>query len=163
MSLAIRAAHPADCATILALVHELADYQKLQTNVDATLDGIASVLFAAPSHIFCDIADWSGETAGFAVSFLHYSTFRGRYGLYLEDLFVRPVWRRRGIGKALMHRLAQRCVADGLVRFEWAVMDSNSPSIAFYRSIGAQVLDQWKLCRLSGPALHAFAHEGGPS
>jgi diamine N-acetyltransferase len=143
------------------MIRELADYERLESDVEATTEGIASAFFASDPRLFCDVAEWNGEAAGFAVWFLHYSTFRGRFGLYLEDLFVRAAWRRRGIGKALMQRLAQRCVADGLVRFEWAVMDSNIPSVAFYRSIGAQVLDQWKLCRLSGPALHAFANKGG--
>jgi GNAT superfamily N-acetyltransferase len=163
VSLAIRAARPADCATILAMIRELADYESLASDVEATAEGIASAFFAPDPQLYCDVAEWNGEAAGFAVWFLHYSTFRGRYGLYLEDLFVRAAWRRRGIGKALMRRLARRCVADDLVRFEWAVMGSNTPSVAFYRSIGAQVLDQWKLCRLSGPALHAFANQGGAS
>ncbi len=95
--------------------------------------------------------------AGFAVWFLNFSTFRGRYGLYLEDLFVRPAYRGRGLGKALMVRLARRCVDEGWARFEWAVLDWNAPSIAFYKSIGAQVMDEWKICRLSGPALGRFA------
>jgi GNAT superfamily N-acetyltransferase len=161
VSLNIRAAQPADCAAILALLHELAEYQGLQADADVSLDKVESALFAAHPQYFCDIAEWDREPVGFAAWFLHYSTFRGRHGLHLEDLFVRPAWRRRGIGKALMHRLAERCVADGHVRFEWAVMQSNVPSIEFYRSIGAQVLDQWKLCRLSGTALQAFAQQGG--
>jgi GNAT superfamily N-acetyltransferase len=163
VSLVIRAAKPTDCAAILALLRELAQYQGLQADADVTLGGIESALFASHPHYFCDVADWNGEPAGFAAWFFHYSTFHGRHGLHLEDLFVRPAWRRRGIGKALMHRLAQRCVADGLVRFEWAVMRSNVQSINFYQSIGAQVLDQWKLCRLSGPALVALAQEGEAS
>jgi len=160
VSLTIRAAQPSDCAVILALVRELADYQQMQTEVEATADGIASALFAPAPRVFCDIAEWNGEAAGFAVWFLHYSTFRGRFGVYLEDLFVRPAWRRRGIGTAFMQRLARRCVADELARFEWSVMDSNAPSLEFYRSIGAEVQDQWKLCRLSGAALQTFAREG---
>lgn len=163
MSLVIRAAQPPDCGSVLAMVRELADYQKMGTQVEATADDIASALFAPGSRVFCDIAEWSGEAAGVAIWFLHYSTFRGRDGLYLEDLFVRPAWRRRGIGKALMQRLAHRCVTDGLVSFEWTVMDWNAPSLAFYRSIGAEVQDQWKLCRLSGAALRAFARDGAAS
>ena len=161
MSLAIRAAQPPDCGSVLAMVRELADYQKLGTEVEATADNIASALFTPGSRVFCDIAEWSGEAAGVSIWFHHYSTFRGQYGLYLEDLFVRPAWRRRGIGKALMQRLAHRCVTDSLVSFEWTVMDWNAPSIAFYRSIGAEIQDQWKLCRLSGTALRAFARDGG--
>ena len=99
----------------------------------------------------------TGEGAGFAVWFLNFSTFRGRHGIYLEDIFVRPALRGRGIGKALMARLAARCVEQGWARLEWAVLDWNAPSIAFYKSIGAQVLDEWKICRLSGEALATFA------
>jgi GNAT superfamily N-acetyltransferase len=85
-----------------------------------------------------------------------------RHGLYLEDIFVRPAFRQRGIGKALMARLAAHCVEQGYARFEWAVLDWNAPSIAFYRSIGAQLMEEWKICRLSGPALATFARDGAP-
>ena len=163
MSLAIRAAQPADGALIFALICELADYEKLRGEVAATPEQIAAALFAPEPRIFCDIAEWAGEPAGFAVWFLNFSTFRGRHGLYVEDLFVRPAYRGKGIGKALMRRLAQRCVADGLARFEWAVLDWNAPSIDFYKGIGANVMDQWKICRLSGAALTGFAREGTPS
>ena len=162
MSLAIRAARREDSALILALVRELADYEKLSDEVDATEDAIAAALFTPAPRLYCDIAEWAGEPAGFAVWFLNYSTFRGRHGLYVEDIFVRPAYRGRGIGKGLMTRLARRCVDEGYARFEWAVLDWNAPSIAFYRSIGAQVMDQWKLCRLSGEALATFARTGAP-
>jgi diamine N-acetyltransferase len=157
VSLTIRAAVPADAALIFTLVGELAAYEKLSREVDATPEQIATALFAREPRLHCDIAEWNGEPAGFAVWFLNFSTFRGRRGLYVEDLFVRPAFRKRGIGKALMQRLAKRCVDDGLGRFEWAVLDWNAPGIAFYRSIGAQVMDEWRVCRLSGPALQAFA------
>ena len=160
MSLAIRAAVPADAALIFALVRELADYEKLSGEIDATPEAIAAALFAREPRLFCDIAEWNGEPAGFAVWFLNFSTFRGRHGIYVEDLFVRPAFRAKGIGKALMARLAKRCVDEGWARFEWAVLDWNAPSIAFYKSIGAQVMDEWRICRLSGPALQAFANEG---
>ena len=160
VSLSIRAAQPADAALIFALVCELADYENLQAEVDATPEALAAALFAPEPRLFCDIAEWNGEPAGFSVWFLNFSTFRGRHGLYVEDLFVRPAFRGNGIGKALMARLAQRCVEEGLARFEWAVLDWNAPSIAFYRSIGAQVMDDWKICRLTGTALQAFAGEG---
>jgi len=160
MSLSIRAAQPADSALIFALVCELADYENLQGEVDATPEEIAAALFAREPRLFCDIAEWHGEPAGFAVWFLNFSTFRGRHGIYIEDLFVRPEFRGKGIGKALMARLAQRCIDDGLARFEWAVLHWNAPSIAFYRAIGAQVMDEWKICRLTGRALHDFAGSG---
>ena len=162
MSLVIRAARPDDSALIFALVRELADYEKMSDAVDATQEQIAAALFAPQPRLFCDIAEWDGEGAGFAVWFLNFSTFRGRHGLYLEDIFVRPALRGRGIGKALMARLAARCVEQNWARFEWAVLDWNAPSIAFYKSIGAQVLDEWKICRLSGQALARFAGEGAP-
>jgi diamine N-acetyltransferase len=163
VTLTIRSVQPRDSALIFALVCELADYENLQGEIDATPEEIAAALFAPQPRLFCDIAEWDGEPAGFAVSFLNFSTFRGRHGLYLEDLFVRPQFRGKGIGKALMRRLAQRCVDDGLARFEWAVLDWNAPSIAFYKSIGAQVMDEWKICRLSAAALAGFAREGTPS
>jgi GNAT superfamily N-acetyltransferase len=160
VSLAIRAARPADGALIFALVRELADYEKLSAEVDATEETIAAALFCDLPRFFCDIAEWDGEAAGFATWFLNFSTFRGRHGIYVEDIFVRPVFRKRGIGRALMQHLARRCVEENYARFEWAVLDWNAPSIAFYKSIGAQVLDAWKICRLSGDALARFAQDG---
>jgi diamine N-acetyltransferase len=157
VSAIIRPARPDDSALIFALICELADYENLSGEVDATPEEIAAALFGTNPRLFCAIADWDGEPAGFAVWFLNYSTFRGRHGLYVEDIFVRPAYRGKGIGKALMRHLARRCVDDRLARFEWAVLDWNAPSIAFYKSIGAQILDEWKLCRLSGSALAGFA------
>lgn len=163
MSLSIRAARRGDSALVFALVRELAEYEKLSHEVDATEAAISSALFSDAPRLYCDIADWDGEPAGFAVWFLNFSTFRGRHGIYVEDIFVRPAYRGRGIGKALMARLARRCVEQGYVRCEWAVLDWNAPSIAFYKSIGAQVLDDWKICRLSGGALSSFGQAGPAS
>jgi len=160
VSLSIRAARPEDSALVFALVRELADYEKLSHEVDATEEMIAAALFCEQPRLYCDIAEWEDVAAGFAVWFLNFSTFRGRPGIYLEDVFVRPEFRGRGIGKALLTRLARRCVHEGWTRFEWAVLDWNAPSIAFYKSIGAQVLDEWKICRLSGEALSRFAAQG---
>jgi len=157
VSLSIRAARPDDAALIFALVRELADYEKLASEVDATEDAISAALFSDPPRLYCDIAEWDGAAAGFAVWFLNFSTFRGRHGIYVEDIFVRPAYRGRGIGKALMARLARRCVEQGYARCEWAVLDWDAPSISFYESIGAEVLDGWKICRLSGAALTRFA------
>ena len=160
MSLALRAARPADRALIFTLVRELAEYEKLSAEVDATEDTIAAALFGDVPRLFCDIAEWNGEPAGFSTWFLNYSTFRGNHGIFIEDLFVRPAYRGRGIGKALMARLARRCAKEGYGRCEWAVLDWNSPSIAFYKSIGAQEREDWRIYRLSGEALDAFAHGG---
>ena len=159
MTLTIRAARPDDSALVFSLVRELAEYEKLSGEVDATEAQIAAALFAREPKLFCDIAEWDGAAAGFAVWFLNFSTFRGRHGIYLEDIFVRPGYRGKGIGRALMARLARRCVEQGYARVEWAVLDWNAPSIAFYQSIGAQVMDEWKICRLSGAALSRFAQE----
>ena len=157
MSLAIRRAEPADAALVFALVCELADYENLQHEVDATPEEIARALFAPEPRLYCDLAEWDGQPAGFAVWFLNFSTFRGRHGLYLEDVFVRPEFRGRGIGKALMQRLARTCVDNGYARFEWAVLDWNAPSIAFYKSLGAVMLDEWTGVRISGAALEKLA------
>jgi len=161
VSLVVRAARPADRALIFALVKELADYEKL--TVEATEQAIADALFCEAPRLYCDIAEWSGEGAGFATWFLNYSTFRGSHGIYIEDIFVRPAFRGNGIGQALMARLARLCVERGYTRCEWAVLDWNAPSIAFYKSIGAQLMDEWKICRLSGEALAAFARRGAAS
>jgi GNAT superfamily N-acetyltransferase len=163
VSFSVRAARPADSALIFALVWELAEYEKLDAEVDASEAQIAAALFGDAPRLYCDIAEWDGEPAGFSVWFLNFSTFRGRHGIFIEDIFVRAAYRGRGIGTALMARLAQRCVAQGYTRCEWAVLDWNAPSIGFYKSIGAQVMDAWKICRLSGEALETFARQGAPS
>jgi len=159
VSLTIRAARPSDRALIFSLVRELADYEKLSAEVEATEDAIASALFCPEPRLYCEIAEWRGEPAGFSTWFLNYSTFRGSHGIYIEDLFVRPPYRGRGIGKALMASLARRCVDEGYGRCEWAVLDWNAPSIAFYKSIGASIRDEWRICRLSGQALASFARQ----
>lgn len=149
----IRPAVPADAPLIFALVLELAHYEKLAEAVDSTPDLIAQALFGQGPKVFCDIAEWGGEPAGLALWFYNFSTFRGRHGLYLEDLFVRPAFRGRGVGKALLHYLAQRAVAEDLARLEWSVLDWNRSAIDFYRAQGADLLDGWTICRLSGDAL----------
>jgi GNAT superfamily N-acetyltransferase len=159
LSLAIRPARPDDSALIFALVRELAVYEKMLDEVDATEEMIAGALFCAEPRLYCDIAEWGGAPAGFALWFLNFSTFRGRHGIYLEDLFVRPAYRGRGIGMALMRQLARRCLERGYARCEWAVLDWNAPSIAFYKSIGALTMERWKICRLSGEPLAALARQ----
>lgn len=160
MSLTIRAARRDDSALVFSLVRELAEYESLLHEVDATEEMIAAALFCEQPLLYCDIAEWDGAAAGFAVWFLNFSTFRGRRGIFLEDVFVRPAYRGRGIGNALLTRLARRCVDEDWARFEWAVLDWNAPSMAFYKSIGAQVMGEWKICRLSGEALSRFATQG---
>jgi len=159
-SLTIRDAKPADITLIYSLVRELADYERLSDEVSATAGDIATALFAPQPRLFCDLAEWDGKAAGFAMWFLNFSSFRGRHGIYLEDIFVRPPFRAKGIGKALMRGLARRCLAQGYARFEWAVLDWNATAIDFYRNIGANVLDDWRICRLSGDALAQFAGRG---
>ena len=159
-SLSIRRARTDEAGLVLSLVRELAEYEKLSHEVEATETMIADALFAANPRLFCDIAEWSGEVAGFAVWFINFSTFSGRSGIYLEDLFVRPGLRGRGIGKALLSHLARQCVANGWSRLQWSVLDWNTPSIEFYKSLGAVMLDEWTVCKVAGPALAALA-EGG--
>lgn len=153
MSLRIRPAEPRDAALVMSFVRELAEYEKLTHTVEADETMIAADLFSDHPRVFCDIAEWNGEPAGFALWFYNYSTFKGRHGIYLEDLFVRPALRGHGIGKALLLQLAARCVREGLGRFEWSVLDWNAPSIAFYESLGAAAMTEWHIYRLTGDAL----------
>src|SRR5215470_2947129 len=162
MTLSIRPARPGEARLVLAFVRELAEYEKLLDAVDATEAMIDAALFAPDPRVSCDIAEWDGEPAGFALWFANFSSFRGRHGLYLEDLFVRPASRRRGIGSALFRHLARRCVTQGWTRFEWAVLDWNAPSIAFYRSLGAELMTEWTICRLSGDALARLGASEAP-
>ena len=153
----IRPAAPADAALVLALIRELAEYERLAHEVDATEGMIAAALFGESPRVFCDIAECDGEGAGFALWFYNFSTFRGRHGIYLEDLFVRPAFRGNGIGKALLANLARRCAAEALARLEWAVLDWNEPALGFYRRLGAETMDGWTVHRLSGEALATLA------
>ena len=157
MSLVIRRARPDEAGLVYSLVRELAAYEKLLHEVHASEADIAEALFGESPRLFCDIAEWNGEPAGFAVWFVNFSTFAGRHGIYLEDLFVRPALRGKGIGKALLVHLAKHCLANGWARLQWAVLDWNAPSIAFYKSLGAEIVDEWTICRVSGPALSALA------
>ena len=157
MSLLIRRARTDEAGVVLSLVRELAEYEKLLHEVEATETMIADALFGDNPRLFCDIAEWSGQVAGFAVWFVNFSTFSGRSGIYLEDLFVRPSSRGKGIGKALLSHLAKQCVANNWSRLQWSVLDWNAPSIAFYKSLGAVMLDEWTICKVAGPALAALA------
>jgi GNAT superfamily N-acetyltransferase len=145
MTLTIRPARPDEVGLVLSFVRELAEYEKLLHEVEATEADLAAALFGPEPKVFCDIG------------FYTYSTFTGRHGIWLEDLYVRPEQRGRGIGKALMVRLAKRCVDEGLSRFAWWVLNWNEPSRVFYRSIGAVAQSEWTVKRLDGEALRKLA------
>lgn len=153
MTLAIRNAVEADAALILRFVNDLAAYEKLSHEAKATEADIVRDLFGASPKVFCEIAEGDSRPVGFALWFYTYSTFQGRHGIWLEDLFVEPEARGHGIGKALLVNLAQRCVREGLGRLEWWVLDWNAPSIEFYKSQGGVMQDEWTKVRVDGEAL----------
>lgn len=164
MTVAIRPARPGEAPLVLALIRELADYERLAHEVDATEAGIAAALFAPAPRAHCDLAWRAGEEGdepvGFALWFYTFSTFRGRHGIHLEDLYVRPAERGRGAGRALLAGLARRCAAEGLPRLEWSVLDWNAPALDFYRRLGAAPMAGWTMQRLEGAALAALAERG---
>ena len=153
MTLVIRPAVAADAALIVAFVMALAKYEKLEHEAKASEADITRDLFGADPKVFCEIAEWDGKPVGFALWFYTYSTFQGRYGIWLEDLYVDPELRGKGIGKALLVELARRCVSEGLGRFEWWVLNWNEPSIEFYKSQGGVMQDEWTKVRVEGEAL----------
>lgn len=157
MSVAVRPAEPRDLALIFELIRELAVYERLEHALVATPAGIGELLFAEAPAARCEIAELEGEPVGLALWFYSVSTFLGRRGLYLEDLFVREVARGQGAGLALLKALARRCVDEDLGRLEWAVLDWNAPSIAFYDALGADAMDGWTTRRLTGEGLIALA------
>lgn len=161
--LLIRQATKADVPEILALIRELADYEKLLHEVDATHADLERDLFGDTPRAHVDIALWNGEVAGMAFWFYNYSTFLGRAGIYLEDLFVRPPFRGHGIGKSLIAHLAQRCSNENLSRLQWSVLDWNAPSIAFYESLGASVMREWLTCRMNRQAIDALLEARTPA
>lgn len=153
----VRAATPDDAATIVGFIRGLADYERLAHAVKITEADLDQALFSASPRAFCDIAEADGRPVGFALWFYNYSTFEGRFGLYLEDIFVVPEARGTGAGLALMRRLAQRCRDEGLARIEWQVLDWNAPAIAFYDRLGATSGAEWIPRRLAGAALAKLA------
>ena len=157
MKIEIRPARPEDAPLICAFIRELAEYERLLADCVATPESVAETLFAPYPRAFCEIAEASGEPAGFALWFYSYSTFQAKHGIYLEDLYVRPQFRARGIGKTLLVHLARRAVEEGCGRFEWSVLDWNAPSIAFYESLGAKPVAGWIRYRLDGDALARLA------
>ncbi|RYY95563.1 MAG: GNAT family N-acetyltransferase [Comamonadaceae bacterium] len=156
----IRTATSADAALILRFIRDLAIYEKAEHEVLATEAEIGASLDAGHAHALACRVD--GVDAGFALYFFNYSTWQGRRGLYLEDLYVAPEHRHAGVGKALLQHLARIAVANGCGRFEWSVLDWNEPAIRFYRAIDAVAMDEWVRYRLAGEALATFA-AGGPA
>jgi GNAT superfamily N-acetyltransferase len=160
MSLTIRSARPGEAGLVLHFVRELAEFERLSQGVTATEAMLDAVLFCENPRVFCEVAEWDGEPVGFAVWLFDYSTFSGRFGIYLEDIFVRPAFRGKGIGKALMAHLARQCGVHGAGHLQWSVLDWNTPSIDFYKSLGAVLRDEWTICRLGGDALAQLAGRG---
>ena len=155
----IRKATPDDIPIILEFIRELAEYERAPQEAVATAEDLRRDGFSSEPRFYVEIAEWDGEPAGFALWFFNYSTWQGKPGLYLEDLFVRPRFRKKGIGKALLVYLARVAVEKGCGRYQWQVLDWNSPSIAFYESLGAEVMKQWLTMRVSGESLRKLGSQ----
>lgn len=159
MTLVVRSAQQEDAALVLELIRDLAVYEKLRDEAVATESDIRAALFGPDPKAFALIAEWDGAPCGFALWFFNFSTFLGRHGVYLEDLFVKESHRGRGVGKALLARLAAIARERRCGRLEWSVLDWNAPSIAFYKSLGAKAMDEWTVYRLTGEALAQLAND----
>ena len=157
MTVSIRPTSEADTATILDLIRDLADYEKLANEVTATAEDLRASLFGIRPDAEVVIAECDGDVAGYALFFHNYSTFHGKRGLYLEDLFVRSAFRGLGIGKRLLSHLATLAVQRGCARLEWSVLDWNESAIRFYRSLGAEPMTGWTVFRMTGAALARLA------
>lgn len=158
--LTIRRAQASDAALILSFIRALAEYEKLAHAAVATEQDLLRDGFSAQGgepKFRCLIAEWNGAPAGFALYFYSYSTFQGRSGIWLEDLFVKPEFRGRGIGKALLLHLAQIAVREKCGRYSWQVLDWNKPSLDFYHSLGAKLMSEWLTMRVEGEALTNLA------
>jgi GNAT superfamily N-acetyltransferase len=151
--LQIRSATPEDIPQILAFIREFAEYERAPEQAIAKGEDLMRDGWGKEPKFRVVIAEWQGTPAGFALFFYNYSTWQGQPGLYLEDLFVRPAFRGKGIGKALLLHLAQIAVRENCGRFQWQVLDWNTPAIDFYKSLGARVLDEWLTMRVEGEAL----------
>jgi GNAT superfamily N-acetyltransferase len=149
----IRQAQEADANAIFALIQELAHYEKLTHQVTGTPETLAEHLFGTPAYAEAIVAEAQEQLIGFALFFKNYSTFLTKPGLYLEDLYVQDAYRGQGIGKALLQAVAQIAQARGYGRLEWSVLDWNETAIAFYRRMGADVLPDWRICRVTGASL----------
>jgi GNAT superfamily N-acetyltransferase len=154
-TLTIRPAGRADVPLVLTLIRELAEYERMVDEVVATEELVGAALFGERPVAEAAIAELDGEPVGFALFFHNFSTFLGKQGLYLEDLFVVPEWRGRGVGKQLLAHVASIAESRQCGRLEWTVLDWNESAIAFYRRMGAHVLDEWRICRLTGHELRA--------
>ena len=137
----------------MELIHALAEYEKAPHEVEASEKDLVETIFADDPKVFCDVVEVDGEIAGMAIWFLNYSTWQGKHGIYLEDLFIRPEFRGRGYGKALLKHLAAECQEKGYGRFQWWVLDWNSPAIEFYKNLGAVAMQEWTVYRVSGDSL----------
>lgn len=155
----IRPAKATDIDEILALIYELALYEKAPEEAKATESQIRESFFGDNPKVFCELVEVDGDIAGLAIWFLNYSTWQGKHGIYLEDLFIRPQFRGRGFGEALLKHLARICIDRGYGRFQWWVLDWNEPSIEFYKSFGAVAMDEWTVYRVTGDALIDLAIE----
>ena len=162
-SISLRAGVIDDIPQILAFIQGLAEYEKLSHACVATEESLRQTLFGPRPFAEVIIADWNAQPAGFALFFHNYSTFRARPGIYLEDLYVDPSLRGRGIGKALLKELARLAVQRGCARLEWSVLDWNSPAIEFYKSLGAEPQDEWTIFRLADETLHRLTASSTPA
>jgi len=153
----IRAATIQEVPIILNLIKDLAEYEKAPDEVEANESDLVATIFAENPKVFCDVVDVDGEIVGMAIWFLNYSTWQGKHGIYLEDLFIKPEFRGRGYGKALLQHLAAICNGRGYGRFQWWVLDWNSPAIEFYRSLGAEAMSEWTVYRVSGVPLRRLS------
>jgi GNAT superfamily N-acetyltransferase len=153
----IRPATVDDVPLVLEMIRELAEFERSLHEVRATEELLRANLFAESPMVFAHIAEVEGQPAGFALWFINFSTWTGKHGIYLDDLYVRPEARSRGIGRRLLATLAAVCVERGYDRLDWWVLDWNADAIRFYRTIGAVAMDEWTVQRLTGPALRAMA------
>ncbi|MFI7194590.1 GNAT family N-acetyltransferase [Nocardia nova] len=156
----IRRATPEDVPALVELVYDLAEYEKARDQCALTAEDLHAALFGPAPAVFAHVATVDARVAGCAIWFLNYSTWTGKHGIYLEDLYVRPEARGRGLGKALLAELAREAVAHGYTRVDWSVLDWNTPSIEFYRGLGAVAQDEWTGFRLAGNALARLADSG---
>jgi len=155
----IRSTSADDCELILGFIQELADYEKLSHEVVATKETLAETLFGDRPYAEVLIGEFQGVAVGYALFFHNFSTFTGRPGIYLEDIFVKPAMRAKGFGKLMLAYIAKLAVERNCTRVEWSVLDWNEPSIQFYRSIGADPMDEWTVQRLDGAELAQFAQQ----